>query len=61
MDYNFSFIASRFLNHSESSVHQLWKKTIPDELKDAKHGIVMGVASDKCDNGKVLFIKFFKY
>ncbi|XP_046642456.1 uncharacterized protein LOC124327531 [Daphnia pulicaria] len=48
---------AQFLNHSELSLspplRQLWKKTIPDELKDAKHGIVMGVSSEKCDNGKV--------
>ena len=28
---------------------------IPEELKDEKHGIKMGVVSEKCDNGKVNF------
>ena len=28
---------------------------IPEELKDAKHGIKMGISADSCDNGKVMF------
>lgn len=28
--------------------------TVDEELKDEKHGIKMGVVSEKCDNGKVL-------
>ena len=37
----------------------LSKRNIPDELKDKKHGIVMGVPSEKCDNGKVGLIEPF--
>ncbi|KZS16966.1 Uncharacterized protein APZ42_017613 [Daphnia magna] len=39
------------------STPRLLKKDIPEELKDAKHGIVMGVSSEKCDNGKVNITK----
>jgi hypothetical protein len=28
---------------------------IPEELKDAKHGVKMGISADDCDNGKVMF------
>lgn len=58
----------RFLS---SGSLELQKKNIPNQLKDSKHGVVMGVSSEKCDNGKVkalisecsqilfLFNKFF--
>lgn len=29
---------------------------VPDEMKDAVHGIKMGVSSDICDNAKVNLI-----
>lgn len=48
----------RILNnaHIQSSTLKNDQSTegIPEELKDPKHGVVMGVLSDNCDNGKVI-------
>lgn len=34
---------------------------IPESMKDAMHGIKMGVSSDICDNAKVIFFKHILY
>ena len=51
--YHYRLLGLQPVPSDDSSMVKNSHNDIPESLKDKKHGIKMGVVSEKCDNAKV--------